>query len=211
MLAYLLWHRPQPAVAAADYERASEHFHRSLAHAPPTGFRGSALYRVGELPWLEGGGYEDWYLVHDFAALGVLNEAAVAHGHRGAHDDVARRFGGAAGGLYGLLEGCAWPSGEVSAATPASSRSGGEAPAPAPAIWISRPPGAGRRGLAELLGDGMDPARSGLWRRSLVLGPAPEYCVIASEPPAGVAATRLPAGWQAVSAAREVLWRGEPR
>ena len=43
--------------------------------------------------------------MEDFAALGVLNEAAVARGHRTAHDEVARRLGAAAGGVYGLLEG----------------------------------------------------------------------------------------------------------
>jgi len=76
------------------------------------------LLRVAELPWFEAGagdrgseaapaagGYEDWYLIEDFAALGVLNEAAVGRGHRSAHDQVARRFGVGAGGMYGLLEG----------------------------------------------------------------------------------------------------------
>ena len=30
-----------------------------------------------DLPWLPGGGYEDWYLVDGFAALGTLAEHAV--------------------------------------------------------------------------------------------------------------------------------------
>ena len=72
------------------------------------------------------------------------NEAAVAHGHRGAHDEVARRYGAAAGGLYGLLEGSAGFGGERSAAASrdavdlataaAASRGGADL-----AIWISRP------------------------------------------------------------------------
>lgn len=190
MLAYLLWHRAREGVERDAYERAAEHFHRSLAHSPPAGFRGSALYRVAELPWLDGGGYEDWYLVDDFAALGVLNAVAVAHGHRGAHDEVARRYGAAAGGLYQLLEG------RVARRSIDS------------AIWISRPPGAPRRELGELLGDGMDPACSSLWRRALVLGPAPEYCMLAPEPPAGVAPTRLPEGWSASAMPRQLVWQG---
>jgi hypothetical protein len=170
-----------------------------------------------------GVGFEDWYLLSDFTALGVLNEAAVAHGHRSAHDAVARRFGWAAGGLYGLLEGCAGlpPAGlagdsplagaagpgDASGGLPATAAASGDAPSDL-AIWIARPPGAVRRGLGDLLGDGIDPTRSSLWRRSLVFGPAPEYCVLAPSPPAGVGATRLPAGWDARVCPREVVWRG---
>jgi hypothetical protein len=191
VLAYLLWHHPGEGVEPEVYERAIEGFHRSLAHSPPAGFRGSAVYRVGDLPWLaREPAYEDWYLVEDFAALGVLNEAAVGHGHRTAHDGVAHRFGGAAGGLYGLLEGHA----DLAAAPHA--------------VWVARPPGAEQGALAALLGDGMDPRHASLWRRSLVLGPAPEYCLLAPEPPAGLAPTRLPRGWRATSSPREVLWLG---
>jgi hypothetical protein len=220
MLAYLLWHRPAEGVQREAYERVAEGFHRSLAHRPPAGFRGSALFRVLEPSWLgaRGGGepvgsgdvgraggdaqtgagaaqadsvYEDWYLVDDFTALGILNEAAVAHGHRSAHDEIAHRFGSGAGGLYGLLEGHASLREESQLA-----------------IWIARPVGAARAGLGELLGDGMEPQRSSLWRRALVLGPAPEYCLLAPEPPAGVATTRLPGGWRASVSPRETLWRG---
>ncbi len=191
MLAYLLWHSPADGVERDVYEHASEGFHRSLHHAPPAGFRGSAVYRVAELPWLEEGvAYEDWYLLEDFSALGVLNEAAVAHRHRTAHDEVARRFGTGAGGLYGLLEGR-----PELASAPLG-------------IWISRPPGAARRALGELLGDGIDPEHASLWRRSLVLGPAPEYCLLAREPPAGVAPSRLPQGWRATITTREEIWNG---
>lgn len=190
MLAYLLWHRPEEGVEPEVYERAGERFHRSLQRNPPAGFRGSALYRVEGLRWLAAGavGYEDWYLLDDFAAVGVLNEAAVAHGHRGAHDDVARRFGAGAGGLYALLEGHANLA---------------EAPL---VIWVSRPTHASKGALAELLGDGMDPEHASLWRRALVLGPAPEYCLLAPEPPAGVAPTRLPQGWQATITERETIF-----
>jgi hypothetical protein len=193
MLAYLLWHRPADAIERDAYEHACERFHRSLHHSPPAGFRGSAVFRVGETPWLapaQGDAYEDWYFLDDFAALGVLNEAAVAHGHRGAHDDVARRFGAGAGGLYGLLEGHADLAG-----------------APL-AVWVTRPPGVTRRPLGELLGDGIDPQHASLWRRALVLGPAPEYCLLTREPPAGVAPTRLPEGWRAFTSPRELLWAG---
>ncbi len=198
MLAYLLWHRPADGIEQEAYERAGEGFHRSLHHALPAGFRGSAIYRVDELEWLDppfggqagGAGYEDWYLVEDFTALGVLNEAAVAHGHRTAHDEVARRFGTGAGGLYGIMEGHADLA---------------EAPL---GIWVSRPPEAAKPVLGELLGDGLDPQHSSLWRRSLVLGPAPEYCLLAHESPAGIAPSRLPQGWRATITTREEIWNG---
>jgi hypothetical protein len=207
VLAYLLWHRLAAGVEREAYEHAAERFHRSLRHSPPAGFRGSAVYRAQELPWLgsPGAGYEDWYLLDDFAAVGVLNEAAVAHGHRTAHDDVARRFGAGAGGMYGLLEGhpdlAAAPV-IVWVSRPPSSRSP-----------LSRPPGAAPALLGALLGDGMDPSHASLWRRQLVLGPAPEYCLLTPDRseldrPAGVSPARLPEGWRATTYAREVIFGG---
>jgi hypothetical protein len=198
MLAYLLWHRPADAVERETYKRACERFHRSLHHSPPAGFRGSAVYRAGALPWLEptqdgdaqDGVYEDWYFVEDYTALGVLNEAAVAHGHRVAHNEIARRFGAGAGGLYGLLEGHAKLENTQYA------------------VWVTRPPGATHGGLEELLGDGMDPRHASLWRRQLVFGPAPEYCLLTHEPPVGVAPTRLPEGWRVTICERKLIWQG---
>ncbi len=193
MLAYLLWHRPADGVERESYEHASERFHRSLRHSPPAGFRGSAVLRLAECSWLASplqDAYEDWYLLEDFTALGVLNEAAVAHGHRSAHDEVARRFGSGAGGLYGLLEGHA----DLADAQRA--------------IWVSRPSGAPRGELAQLLGDGIDPEHASLWRRALVFGPAPEYCLLAPETPPGVSPTRLPSGWRVCTSERETIWHG---
>jgi hypothetical protein len=192
MLAYVFWHRPLDDSALEAYERAQIAFHRSLAHAPPIGFAGSACYRVTELPWLGGlAGYEDWYFVEDYTALGVLNEAAVGRGHRTVHDDLARRFGSGAGGLYGLLEGHAPQLEEASVA-----------------VWVARSPGVRRRALGELLGDGMDPRHASLWRRQLVFGPAPEFCLLGPESPAGVAPARLPDGWTATISEREPLVLG---
>ncbi len=199
MLAYLSWHRPAATVEPAAYEQALERFHRSLAHRPPSGFRGSAAFRAAELPWLAtnagssselAGGYEDWYLTDGWSSIGVLEEAAVAHGHRTAHDAAAALTGIATGAVYRLSEGHA-RLGETQIA-----------------VWVTRAPGREHPSSADLLGDGMDPARAGLWRRCLGLGPAPEYCLLAPETPAGVATTRLPEGWCATSSAREVVWHG---
>jgi hypothetical protein len=202
VLAYVFWHRPLDESSTDAYEQAQIAFHSSLARIPPIGFRGSMVFRVAGLPWLAraaspdvpGAGYEDWYLLEDYTALGVLNEAAVGSGHRTPHDKLAHRFGAGAGGLYGLVEGHA-RLGEGSLV-----------------IWVARPPaglpGSERRALPALLGDGIDPEHASLWRRQLVFGPAPEFCLLASEPPAGAAPTRLPEGWRATVSTREVLWNG---
>lgn len=135
-------------------------------------------------------GYEDWYLLEDWTALGVLERAAVAQGHLGAHDAVAKLAGTEVAAVYRLLEGNAHP---------------GEA---ALAVWVTTTPGH-RPELAALLGDGIDPLTASLWRRALVLGPAPQYCLLTSEPPAGIAAARLPTGWHARCAPREPLYSGQ--
>jgi hypothetical protein len=192
VLAYVSWHRPAPGVDRGAYERALERFHHSLAHSPPSGFDASLAYRVA-VPWLEGDddaqapGYEDWYLVDDWSALGVLEEAAVGRGHVSRHEAVAALAAGAAGGVYRLEEGEArLERAHVS-------------------VWVSPARGREQPAMADLLGDGMDP-EAGLWRRSLGLGPAPEYCLLAPEAPAGVRPTRLPDGWRSLAGAREALW-----
>ena len=214
MLAYVFWHRPREGTPADAYEHAQLAFHRSLARARPVGMRCSAVFKLDEVPWAvqraddearDRGqpGYEDWYLLEDFAALGVLNEAAVGRGHRTTHDEAARRFGGGAGGLYALVEGCRSDSGERRyAARRGQCRDLGRAAG-----------GGAAAELGELLGDGMDPRHASLWRRQLVLGPASEFCLLVREEsvfdqPAGVAPTRLPDGWSATVLRREVLWHG---
>ena len=208
MLAYLSWHRASGGVEQDAYEHALERFHRSLAHRPPSGFRGSSAFRLSELPWLvpvagseQAPGYEDWYLLDDWTAVGVLEEAVIAHGHRTAHDTIAGRAGSATGSVYRLAEGHArgtdWAKG-----SPA------DAGATDTAVWVKRAPGHEHPSLGALLGDGMDRERDGLWRRCIGLGPAPEYCLLAGEPAAGVSATRLPAGWVAQTVERAVVWHG---
>ena len=198
MLAYISWHLPAATVEAAAFEQALERFHRSLAHRPPSGFRGSAAFRARGLPWLaqdDAGagpvaGYEDWYLVDGWSALGVLEEAAVARGHHSSHAAVAAMAGVSKGAIYRLIEGL-----------PRLER------APL-AVWVKRSPGHAPVTIEDLLADGMERDAVGLWRRCLGLGPAPEYCLLAAEPPAGVSPSRLPAGWRATAISRELVWSG---
>jgi hypothetical protein len=183
MLAYVFWHRPAPGVEPETYASAVERFHRNLTSRPPVGFVRSRSFRVAGANWVGGdGGHEDWYVVEDFAALGVLSEAVIGRGHVSAHDAAARQAGEGTGGLYRLIEGSA---------------SLDEARV---AIWVGRPRGVESPLLAGLLGDGLDGAHAGLWQRQLALGPAPEYCVLAPQAPSGVGPERLGRGWSATLA-----------
>ncbi len=193
MLAYVFWHRPAAGVAEEEYEAALQHFHRSLGHNPPSGLTGSATLRAAELPWLEGEGqgYEDWYEVEGWTALGVLEAAAVSRGHEHAHHEAARRAGGGTAAVYRRVEGELEPGRARLAA------------------WVTRPPGKGDPSVGELLGDGVSSLEGSLWQRCLVLGPAPEFCLLidAAELPAetGLAPARLPSGWSAELSVRAPL------
>lgn len=195
MLAYVFWHAPAEGVDAARYAQALAGFHRSLAHSPPFGFEGSAAFRTPEPPWSgadAGLWYEDWYLVDDFAALGVLNEAAVARGHRTSHDRAAEGLGRATAGVYRLIEGEPASALALAGCTHAT--------------WVAPASGAGSSNLGAMLGDGADPEGASVWQRQLVLGPAPEFCVLSREDLAGIASTRLAPQWSARTISREAVF-----
>jgi hypothetical protein len=160
MLAYLFWHQPSPDQAVDRYERALVGFHRRLREVPVPGLVASGTARVDGLPWLRGGGYEDWYAVDDYTALGVLNDAAVDAAHAEAHDLAAHAAGFGAGGLYALERGMIdTPIGHC--------------------VWLTKPAGVSYPEFAERLMDLTAEEPVTVWRRQMVLGPAPEYRVIA--------------------------------
>lgn len=203
MLAYVFWHRPAPQAEKGAYEEALLRFHRSLAHNPPSGFRGSASFAPAPVPWAaaadegEAPAYEDWHLLDGWSSLGVIEEAAVSRGHASLHDAVARRCAWSAGAVYRLLEGRLEPAGARSAA------------------WVAAAPGHGQPGLGDLLADGCEGERESLWRRSLALGPAPEYALLSGRPAdeiqtgGGLSQGRLPEGWQARIQAKEAVEMAE--
>jgi hypothetical protein len=145
MLAYVLWHRPRVDVGREAYEESLRRFHASL------GVR-SASFRLRELPFSKLDGYEDWYLVDDWAALGELNAAAIDQRRRGSHDLVAGLSADGWGGVYLLV--------------------GGTPEIPAGTLWLSKPPDTS---YAVFLGGLGSPAS--VWQRQMVLAPAPEFCV----------------------------------
>jgi hypothetical protein len=183
MLAYVFWHWPRQDVAAREYEADLAAFHRSLAaHAPP-GFRRSLAFRVAALPWdaPQAAGYEDWYLVEDFAALDALNAAAVAGHNRPPHDRAARAAAGGAGGLYRFQNG-ALDLAEARRAT-----------------WLSKPAGVGYAEFDAQLRARTAGTPIAVWQRQMTLGPAPEFCLFSRETPP------LPEDDAALSGARQVV------
>jgi hypothetical protein len=137
----------------ADYETALKRFHASLAGSPPVGFLSSSTFRTGDR-------YSDWYLVESSAALDFLNEAAVSGGRTQAHNAAARMAVDFAGKLYGL-----------SAGQPLSG--------PGFEIRFSKPTGMGYADLYERMKKYTTEPGASLWRRMMVLGPPPEFCLIA--------------------------------
>ena len=153
MLGYVFWHRPAPGTDPALYELALAGFHSALAAAPPPGFHRSWVFRLASIPWLGSAtGYEDWYLVDDFAALGALNEAAVAASRKAPHDAVARLAAEGVGGVYRLVSGEPQPE------------------AVAVAAWLSKPAGKADADFVAELG-------RTVWQRQMTLGPTPEFCL----------------------------------
>jgi hypothetical protein len=122
LLAYVFWHWKRTEIAAEDYDSRQRAFHAALAAAPPSGLLGSFSVNLSHAPWVAGGsdGYEDWYLVQDFAALGLLNEAAVSASRAAPHDAVAALAAGGAGAcmLCGAGQCCASHSTPIGSTNP---------------------------------------------------------------------------------------------
>jgi hypothetical protein len=147
MLAYLFWHRPRAGVSGGTYERRLIDFHAGLGAAGVT----SAAFRLERLPFAPAGGYEDWYLAEDWAAIGALADTATGSADAPSHDAVAEISGESWGAVYALVRGTVRP--------------------PDGARWLEKPRGEPLESVLH-----RDPAES-LWRRQLVLGPAAELCL----------------------------------
>jgi hypothetical protein len=154
-LAYLFWHWPAHDGAREEYEQRLRDFHAALA------LDGSRTLRLERAPYdgAPAAPYEDWYPVTGWAELGELNERAVSGGRRAPHDAAATRAQDGAGGVYRLVQGTA------------------SAPV-AHAAWLGKPSGMSyEHFLAELTATVPDAT---VWQRQMVLGPAPEFAVLAT-------------------------------
>jgi hypothetical protein len=103
MLAYVFVHQPSTRVVTDEYASRLIGFHRALSIARPVGFVHSWVWHLGTGPL--GEAFEDWYLIEDWAALGTLNQAAVAGTRKVPHNQVAVLASGGAGAIYELVFG----------------------------------------------------------------------------------------------------------
>jgi hypothetical protein len=160
VLAYVFWHRPGDGTDRAEYEDRQRAFHRAIADA----VRSSATFRVEQLPFEDAKreGYEDWYLVDDWAALGALNDEAVKGARRPVHDAAAAEAREGWAGVYRLVR--------------------GEPSPPMSARWEAKPPGTS---YDDYLASRDEPM---IWQRQLTLGPAGEFCLGGGNPSTGRAA-----------------------
>ena len=161
MLAYVFWHVQASEVDAADYEARLAAFHAALREERPAGLELTATVALDAIPWLGGAaGYEDWYLVDTFAALGVLNAAAVSGSRQASHDAAAAAAHRGVAGVMGHVSGPLLPEW------------------PGWAAWLSKPDGVDYETFHAELWEALGTDASA-WQRQMTLGPATEYCVVA--------------------------------
>ncbi len=183
MLAYLFWHRPKTDVETNAYERHLAGFHETLSEADVEGFQSSATFRIEGASWMgpETPAYEDWYLLDGSCAMDPLNEAAVSGARKAPHDAAAHAATDGAGGLYSL-------------------RSSGRGMDAHLAVWFSKPEGVGYPEFYEEIEPWTDRPNASLWRRQMVLGPAPEFCLSTNEE------VQLPSELDPVVVKRDRVW-----
>lgn len=151
MLAYVFFHHPAQGVELRAYEEGLRRFHAALADEKPAGLMSSSTYRIE-------GAYSDWYLLEDSAALDPLNLAAVSGQAQAVHSVVANMATDFAGKLFTLVA--------------------GQLESHDFEIRFSKPVGTSYRDLYERLKPWIGRERVSLWRRMMVLGPAPEFCLL---------------------------------
>ncbi len=177
MWLYLFWHTPRPEVEARAYEAMLLAFQARLTDAARAADLdlAAATARAPGLPWRPEEAvlrtYEDAYTVESMADLERLDRLAVEGAMRASHDSTAALAMAGQGGLYRAL-----------------ARAGAPDPAAVWSTWVRKPDGAAYPPFEAGLEARAAEAGGRVWRRTMVLSPAPEYLIRSVEPVAGVAA-----------------------
>jgi hypothetical protein len=183
VLAYVFWHWKHAGITEEEYETRQRNFHAALAAAPPDGFFESFSGAISNAAWAANGGnaYEDWYLVQDFASLGLLNKGAISASRTMPHDAAAAVAAGGTAGVCGL-------------------RLGNAINKPQFAYWLNKPAGMSYRELDAQLAPLVEQYQAALWIRQMTLGPALEFCLHTAE------AVSLPDAFKPQTLRLRLIW-----
>lgn len=178
MIAYMFWHVPRAGADEAVYAARLARFQEELEQAGTavTGLAADPVsFRLGDVPWINAGRpvYLDCYLMDGTARMDTLNGAAVNGTLAAPHANIAALYGSGAGSLYGARIGTPHPEMALHA------------------YWFSKPAGMTYPELDDAVGPILGDYGC-LLRRMMVLGPSPEFCLIAPDTvnlPAPIVAT----------------------
>jgi len=150
MLGYVFWHWPSPGCDRRAYEEELAAFHKTLADEPPGGFLRSGAFRPSRLPFAGAGSPEVVY--EDWYVVEgwhALGELNAA-AVSGSREPAHARVAARSAGGAGAVYALVRGLGALEHATCAA--------------WFAEPR--------------EPPQGADVWQRQMVLGPAPEFCIV---------------------------------
>jgi hypothetical protein len=165
MIGYVFWHQKIDSVTTGDYEKTLKEFHEKLAQAGIRGYLGSVSLKIEGAHWMgsKKSGYEDWYYMTDSGVIDILNHGSVSGKMMPIHNNAAGLATGMHAGLYQLKS---------------SSARHKESPW---CIWLSKPAGMSYDDFNSMISATVPANSIDYWRRQMVLGPTPEFCIISDK------------------------------
>jgi hypothetical protein len=165
MIGYVFWHQKIDSVTSSDYEHTLKEFHEKLSQARIRGYLGSMSFKIEGARWMGSkmSGYEDWYYLTDSGVIDILNVGAVTGNMFPIHNNASGLATGMHAGLYQLKS--------PSANNTESSW----------CIWFSKPSGMSYDDLNKMISSTVPVQNIDYWRRQMVLGPTPEFCIMSNK------------------------------
>lgn len=186
MIAYVFWHQKLEHVRADEYEQALVDFQEMLLKADIPGYLGAVVSKIEGAHWMsyDKSGYEDWYFLSGSEVLDKLNHMAVSGDRKDPHSSASRLAVNMHAGVYHL-----WKS-ETHYSDAEWS------------VWFEKPPTMLYEQMYEEMCRFLPNCDGDLWRRQMVLGPTPEYCLMSPTKPA------LSEPFKPVLVKRKTVWDG---